>query len=54
VGLGLVDLFTKRHGAQADRRDLQVTGAELNFIHKNLRKKQKKSIRLIADTIKKA
>ena len=30
-----IDLFAKGHGAQADRGDMQIAAAELNFIHEN-------------------
>ena len=46
VGRGLIDLLAKGHGAQADRRDVQVAGAELNFIHGISVEKQKMSVRL--------
>jgi hypothetical protein len=34
---GFIDLLAKRHGAQANRGDMQIAGAELNFIHGNPR-----------------
>ena len=33
VGGGLVDLLAEGHGAEADRRDVQVALAELDFLH---------------------
>ena len=45
VGSGFIDLFAKSHGAQANRCYVQVTGAELNFIHEVFSAKIKNDMR---------